>query len=133
MHNPCGTTPAPVARRRTPARTGPRVWLLVWRKMVTVETSSGAGQPVWTRTLIGWHVVFWVLLAMTLVLSFSGDLDRTRQVVFVGAVAVLGAAYQFIGLPAIGSRRALPSYAYRLRFLRGWSRFSRCVYRNGIG
>jgi signal transduction histidine kinase len=34
--------------------------------------------------------------------------------VFAGTVVVLGAAYQFIGLPAIRSRRALPSYAYRL-------------------
>ncbi|MEU4295170.1 sensor histidine kinase [Kribbella sp. NPDC026596] len=79
-----------------------------------METSSGAGQPVWTRTLVGWHIVFWVLLAMTLVLSFFGDLDRTRQVAFAGAVVVLGAAYQFIGLPAIASRRALPAYVYRL-------------------
>jgi signal transduction histidine kinase len=69
---------------------------------------------VWTRALIGWHIVFWVLLGMTLALSFLGHLGTVRQSVFAGTVVVLAAAYQFIGLPAIRSRRALPSYAYRL-------------------
>jgi signal transduction histidine kinase len=69
---------------------------------------------VWTRALIGWHIVFWVLLGMTLALSFLGRLGTVRQSVFAGTVVVLAAAYQFIGLPAIRSRRALPSYAYRL-------------------
>jgi two-component sensor histidine kinase len=78
--------------------------------MGTVQSS----EPVWTRTLVGWHIVFWVLLGMTLVLSFTGDLGATRQTVYVGAVVLLGAAYQFVGLPAVRSRRALPSYAYRL-------------------
>ncbi|HWD79242.1 MAG TPA: sensor histidine kinase [Kribbella sp.] len=78
------------------------------------NSRGGAGQPVWTRTLIGWHIVFWVLLGMTLALSFLGHLGTVRQVAFAGTVVVLGAAYQFIGLPAIRSRRALPSYAYRL-------------------
>jgi signal transduction histidine kinase len=80
-----------------------------------VETSAGAiDQPVWTRALIGWHIVFWVLLGTTLVLSFTGGLSQTRQIVFVGAVVVLGAAYQLIARPAILSRRRVPSYAYRL-------------------
>jgi signal transduction histidine kinase len=83
--------------------------------MGSVQSSSGgAGQPVWTRALIGWHIVFWVLLGMTLALSFLGHLGTVRQSVFAGTVVVLAAAYQFIGLPAIRSRRALPSYAYRL-------------------
>jgi signal transduction histidine kinase len=69
---------------------------------------------VWSRTLVGWHIVFWALLGMTLVLSFFGHLGAVRQAVFVGTVVVLAAAYQFIGLPATRSRRALPSYAYRL-------------------
>ena len=94
---------------------GPRLWILVWRKMGSVQnTRGGAGQPVWTRTLVGWHIVFWVLLGMTLALSFLGHLGTVRQFAFAGTVVVLGAAYQFIGLPAIRSRRALPSYVYRL-------------------
>jgi signal transduction histidine kinase len=114
-----GTTSSSLDRRRTaltaPAWTGPRVWILVWRKMGSVESSrGGAGQPVWTWTLVGWHIVFWVLLAMTLALSFTGDLGQGRQILYVGVAVVLGAAYQFVGRPAIRSHRALPSYTYRL-------------------
>jgi signal transduction histidine kinase len=99
----------------TPAWSGPRLWILVWRKMGSVQNSrGGAGQPVWTRTLIGWHIVFWVLLGMTLALSFLGHLGAVRQTAFAGTVLVLAAAYQFIGLPATRSRRPLPSYTYRL-------------------
>ncbi|WP_427895481.1 histidine kinase [Kribbella sp. GL6] len=79
-----------------------------------MQNSRGAGQPIWTRTLAGWHIVFWVLLGMTLGLSFLGHLGTARQAVYVGTVLVLGSAYQFIGLPAIRSRRRLPSYTYRL-------------------
>ncbi|MFD7157853.1 sensor histidine kinase [Kribbella sp. NPDC059898] len=79
-----------------------------------MQNSRGAGQPVWTRALVGWHIVFWVLLGMTLALSFLGHLGTVRQSVYVGTVVVLGAAYRFIGLPAIRSRRRLPSYTYRL-------------------
>ncbi|WP_209699046.1 sensor histidine kinase [Kribbella aluminosa] len=83
--------------------------------MGSVQNSrGGAGQPVWTRALVGWHIVFWVLLGMTLALSFLGHLGAVRQSVYVGTVVVLAAAYQFIGLPAIRSRRAFPSYTYRL-------------------
>ncbi|MGW6195212.1 sensor histidine kinase [Kribbella sp. NPDC055110] len=118
MNQLTGTTSSLPERRRTelsPAWTGPRVWILVWRKMGSVQSSrGGAGQPVWTRTLVGWHIVFWVLLGMTLALSFLGDLGAVRQALFAGTVVVLGAAYQFIGLYAMRSRRALPSYAYRL-------------------
>jgi len=124
MNDLIGTTSALSDRRRTglsegdrhdPARTGPRVWIVVWRKMVAVESTSGtAGQPVWTRTLVGWHIVFWVLLAMTLGLSFLGNLSPTRQTAYVGAVVVLAVAYQFVGRPAIWSRRPVATYGYRL-------------------
>jgi signal transduction histidine kinase len=84
-----------------------------WWKMVVVELGSKrVDQPIWTRTLIGWHVVFWVLLAMTLFVSFSGDLGTDRRIVYIASVLVLGAAYQFVGRAAIASRRRLPSYAY---------------------
>ncbi|MFG1905235.1 sensor histidine kinase [Kribbella sp. NPDC048928] len=115
-----GTAETHGDRRRTelsvrPAWTGPRLWILVWRKMGSVQSSrGGAGQPVWNRTLLGWHIVFWVLLGMTLALSFSGGLGTTRQIVFAGTVVLLGVAYQFIGLPATRSRRTVPSYVYRL-------------------
>jgi len=115
-----GTTPAPAARRRTGLSdasgwTGSRGWILAWRKIGAVEaTKSQVDQPIWSRTLVGWHIVFWVMLGLTLAVSFSADLSPVQQGVFVGTVVVLGAAYQFIGLPAIRSRRRRPSYAYRL-------------------
>jgi signal transduction histidine kinase len=117
MNEVTGTTSSVPDRRRTElsSSTGPRLWILVWRKIGGVDrTRGGAGQPVWTRTLIGWHVVFWVLLGMTLALSFLGHLGTARQLLFAGTVVVLGAAYQFIGLRAMRSRSAFPSYAYRL-------------------
>jgi signal transduction histidine kinase len=81
--------------------------------MVAVEQTR-VDEPIWMRTLIGWHVVFWVLLAMTLVVSFSADLSTGRRIVYTSAIVLLGAAYQFVGLPAITSRRWIPSYAYRI-------------------
>ncbi|GAB2661845.1 sensor histidine kinase [Kribbella swartbergensis] len=71
-------------------------------------------EPVWVRTLIGWHAVFWVLLGMTLVVSFSADFGTARRIVYTSSILVLGAAYQFVGRPAITSRRRLPSYLYRI-------------------
>jgi signal transduction histidine kinase len=83
--------------------------------MGTVEHRNlRTDQPVWTRTLVGWHIVFWVLLGMTLAISFTTELGTTRRIVYTGAVVLLGAAYQFIGLPAVRSRRRLPSYLYRI-------------------
>ncbi|MEJ1110803.1 MULTISPECIES: sensor histidine kinase [unclassified Kribbella] len=71
-------------------------------------------EPIWVRTLIGWHIVFWVLLVMTLVISISADFSTGRRIVYTSAIALLGAAYQFVGWPAMTSRRQLPSYAYRI-------------------
>jgi signal transduction histidine kinase len=82
--------------------------------MVSVELKQQLDEPVWMRTLVGWHIVFWVMMAMTLGVSFSVDLGVGRRIVYTSAVVVLGAAYQFVGMPAIRSRRMLPSYAYRI-------------------
>jgi signal transduction histidine kinase len=81
--------------------------------MVGVEPKR-VDEPIWMRTLIGWHIVFWVLLVMTLVVSLLADFSPGRRIVFLSAIVVLGAVYQFVGLPAISSRRLLPSYAYRI-------------------
>ena len=76
---------------------------------------SSAGKPVWVRTVPAWHVVFWVLLAVTLIASLtSDDLTTSRHLLVVGVLAVLGAAYQFVGGPALQSRAAAPSLVYRL-------------------
>jgi signal transduction histidine kinase len=71
-------------------------------------------EPIWVRTLVGWHAVFWVLLGMTLVVSFSADFGTARRIVYTGTILLLGATYQFVGRSAITSRRRLPSYLYRI-------------------
>lgn len=70
-------------------------------------------EPIWTRTLLGWHIVFWALMVMMTVLAFVNSLNGLERAVVLGAIVVLGTAYQFVGRPAISSRRALPSYVYR--------------------
>ncbi|WP_433167512.1 sensor histidine kinase [Kribbella sp. CA-247076] len=79
-----------------------------------MEPRTRVDEPIWLRSLIGWHIVFWVLVAMTLAVSFTADLSPGRRIVYTSATVVLAAAYQFVGMPAILSRRPLPSYAYRL-------------------
>ncbi|MGW1342958.1 ATP-binding protein [Kribbella sp. NPDC002412] len=79
-----------------------------------MEQTRVVDEPIWMRTLIGWHIVFWVLLALTFAVSFSADLSTGRRIAYTSATVVAGAAYQFLGLPAITSRRRLPSYSYRI-------------------
>lgn len=85
--------------------------------MVVVEASSERSEQFWARTLIGWHIVFWVLMAMLTVLGITSGLPDGKRFAALGAVVALSTAYQFVGRPAIGSRRRLPAYAYRLVLL----------------
>ncbi|MFI7062558.1 sensor histidine kinase [Kribbella sp. NPDC050124] len=79
-----------------------------------MEQPRVVDEPIWMRTLIGWHIVFWVLLAMTFAVSFSADFSTGRRIVYTIAIVVAGATYQFVGLPAITSRRRSQSYSYRI-------------------
>lgn len=80
-----------------------------------MELSRGPiEQPVWVRTLIGWHVVFWTLLAVTAVASLVSDLSARERIGFLALLAVLGVGYQFVAKPAMVSRKRLPSHLYRL-------------------
>ncbi|MET7281538.1 sensor histidine kinase [Kribbella sp. NPDC005582] len=111
-----GTAPARAGERRTGLSSGgSRVWVLRWRKMVAMEaTSPRADQVVGDRTLLGWNIVFWVLLAMTLAVALTTELSTPHRWIVVGATALLGATYQFVGWPAVTSRRLLPSIVYRV-------------------
>jgi signal transduction histidine kinase len=83
--------------------------------MVSVDMSRGSiEQPVWVRTLIGWHVVFWTLLAVTAIASLVSDLSGRERLGFLALLGVLGIGYQFVAKPAMISRRRLPSHLYRL-------------------
>lgn len=112
MDDSIGTTAAAAAGRRTDCAS--------WGKMEAVETTDGrADSPIWIRGLIGWHLVFWVLLGLMLAASFTADLSGGRRAVYVAAVVALGAAYQFVGKPAITSRRRLTSHVYRIVLIAG--------------
>ena len=87
----------------------------LWRKMVRMEfPSARIEQPVWVRTLIGWHVVFYVLVGVTAIASLTADLSARRRIVFLGLLAVLALAYQFIAIPAMTSNRRPAAHVYRL-------------------
>jgi signal transduction histidine kinase len=86
-----------------------------WRKMVRMELSgTKVDQPVWVRTLIGWHIVFYGLLGVTAIAAtFSSDLTTPRRIVFLALVAVLALAYRLIAMPAMVSRNRWQAHLYR--------------------
>ncbi|TCM43435.1 sensor histidine kinase [Kribbella sp. VKM Ac-2568] len=89
--------------------------LRYWSKIVAMEpTSDKIDQPVWIRTLVAWHIVFWALLGVTAIASLVSDLSNRDQLIFLGLLATLGLGYEFVAKPAMLSRRLLPSYLYRL-------------------
>jgi signal transduction histidine kinase len=83
-----------------------------------MDVMSGPGnaraEPVWIRTITGWHVAFWLFLAMMLVLTLLVDLPVRDRLGFAGLLVVLGLAYLLLGQPAARSRDRLQSHAYRL-------------------
>lgn len=86
-----------------------------WSKIVAMEpTSDKIDQPVWIRTLVAWHIVFWVLLGVTAIASLVSDLSNRDQLIYLGLLATLGLGYEFVAKPAMRSRRLLPSYLYRV-------------------
>lgn len=78
------------------------------------QTTSAAGEPVWLRTMGAWHLVFWVMLAVTVLVSFMADLSTGRHAVLLGLAVALGLGYRFVGQPAITSGRQVPAALYRL-------------------
>ncbi|MFI5730969.1 sensor histidine kinase [Kribbella sp. NPDC051587] len=107
-----GTAPATAERRTGPAS---RTWVLVWRKMVAMEaTGTRADRVIGDRTLLGWNIVFWVVLAMSLAVSFTEPLTTPQRGIAIGAAVLLGLTYLFVGMPAIQSRRWVPSVVFRV-------------------
>ncbi|WP_238334929.1 sensor histidine kinase [Kribbella amoyensis] len=80
-----------------------------------METEGVVSQAVWTRTLVVWHAVFYTMLAITALVSLlSDDLTGGPRLVFLGVLALLGLAYQFIGRPAIGNHAPVRAHLYRV-------------------
>ena len=64
-------------------------------------------QDVWVRTIVGWHVAFWAMLAIvTVAVVADPELSGPRRLVAVGLLAVLAVAYAVLGTPASRSRDA---------------------------
>ncbi|WP_344154053.1 sensor histidine kinase [Kribbella yunnanensis] len=75
-------------------------------------TAARADKVIGDRTLLGWDIVYWVMLAMTLAVTLTSG--TSHRWIAVGATVLLGTTYQFVGRPAIRSRRLVPSFVYRV-------------------
>jgi signal transduction histidine kinase len=86
------------------------------RDMELSSDQSGRddNRPVWSRTLGFWHVIFYAVLAMTLVTSLFDNLTAARRTVFVALLVAAALGHWFIGRPAATSRRRRPANVYRL-------------------
>jgi len=86
------------------------------RDMELSSDQSGRddNRPVWSRTLGFWHVIFYAVLAMTMVTSLFDNLTAARRTVFVALLVVAALGHWFIGRPAATSRRRRPANVYRL-------------------
>ena len=71
-------------------------------------------EPVWMRTVVGWHLAFWCFLGLMVLTSLIADVGWNVRLAFVGLLAVLGTAYLFLGQPATTSRSRARSHAYRI-------------------
>jgi signal transduction histidine kinase len=71
-------------------------------------------RPAWARTLVFWHVIFYAVLAMTLITSLFDNLTAARQIVLVALLVAAALSHWFIGWPAATSRRRRPANVYRL-------------------
>ena len=70
-------------------------------------------QDVWVRTIVGWHLAFWAMIAIVAVaIGLDTDLSRTSKLVALGLVAVLATAYAVLGVPAARDRGVGRARAY---------------------
>jgi signal transduction histidine kinase len=86
-----------------------------WRKIGSMQPISRDQQPVWIRTLVGWHVVFYAMLAVVGIGALaSSELSSGRKIPYLAALVVLAVAYRIVAMPAMLSRNWLWSTLYRL-------------------
>ena len=80
-----------------------------------MQLPSRVDQPVWTRTLIGWHVVFYALLGVIAIVGLtSSDLQGHRRIAYLGLVTLLAVAYWLLAIPAMRTRNRFQSHLYRV-------------------
>jgi len=76
--------------------------------------TAGGGTAFWLRTVAGWHLVFWVVLAAAAASSLLLDASAVRRATYLGLLGLLGFAYAFLGQPAMRSRDRRQSHVYRI-------------------
>ena len=77
------------------------------------DGESVDGKDIWVRTIVGWHVAFWLMLAVvTAVVLIQPDVTVGMKAAAVVLIAVLAAAYGLLGAPAARSRSVARSRAY---------------------
>lgn len=81
---------------------------------VSAPEPGAAGAAVYERTIIGWHIAFWVMLALSAAASLAEQLTSGERVAYLCLLAVLGVAYALLGAPAASGRDRVRSHAYRV-------------------
>jgi signal transduction histidine kinase len=83
-------------------------------RMRARDRASARAEPVWIGSVVGWHLAFWLFLALVLISAFIEEMDARQRLTFIAVLAVLGLAYLLFGQPAARSRDRLRSHLYRI-------------------
>lgn len=79
-----------------------------------MATERATGQEAWERSIVGWHLAFWAMWALSVVatatgVTWAGVSNRPTSLVLL---AVIGLAYLLLGQPAARGRDRLRARAY---------------------
>ncbi len=81
--------------------------------MDAMDAADPGSEPTFfERTVIGWDITFWVLLAIALAAVLTGDVPSNLMIVGSAIAAVLGVAYATIGRTAMRRRTGLARHVY---------------------
>lgn len=64
-----------------------------------------APESVWVRTIVGWHIAFWLLMAITAASVVLGPATAPQKLAGAAALTVLAVAYLLIGMDDDRARR----------------------------
>lgn len=81
---------------------------------VSAPEPGAAGAAVYERTIIGWHIAFWVMLGLSGAAALAERLTSGERIAYLGLLALLGLAYALLGGPAASTRDRARSHAYRV-------------------
>ncbi len=76
--------------------------------------ASSLGQAGFLRrTVAGWDVAFWLMLAIGFVIMVTAGLSGAELVIALGLLGILGAAYAVVGQRAVRTRALVARHVYR--------------------